>query len=726
MQLECGQIINDKWKVEKLFGETGQGQSALVSDILNGSEKGVIKALRNINSSVSTSRFKQEISLLNKMKLIDRIPNVLEINEEELYYIMQHIEGTDLEAAASSKRNRRNFDKIMTSIMNLLGIVESYSKLGILHRDIKPGNILCYKGNIEDIYLIDFGIGYDELECRDLTETCDQLGNRFLRLPELLNGNKHDLRSDITLCVGILFYILTNTVPVSLINEDEKMPHQTTKGIENLQWVGTKNIQILNSIFDKGFTNSIDERFQSVEDLIFALNKINILKINDKGRYRNTTDSYCLATIKNMFDVNVDRIGRGIERLKLYDQKRIALGNVHLTSLENNLLIHIFKFDLIKIIRSSYQYTCNDIDGLFIKKDLIKDEIFAKEDDLSFELSAKIKIEDKKITFNEFSVKNYLYEIPVNRIIEPIFRIKVENTFSEEKIMINNNEITILEKKNITIYNINKSEKSVYKINVDDLIDANSNYIISSDRKWIFYQNGNDFCIGEWNKDKFVKKKCDELSKLDMKNVIECVFCRGNLILLFKDRLVAIDIQNNTQVEYYNIRRGKFILEALSSFHIVSESGNYCYITNSRNKKILINFSSHENNKSGFFDLFDHIINSNNSRYIYKSNFETIIRINIENGNQEVLINQDNCSTRVNLNRIECENYNYFFSLNRYRENAILPEKGKIKICKIIDERWINICNIEDEEDIIKIWLCSSFLVSLSKSNQIVIWKING
>lgn len=294
MRLREQQIIDGKWKVIKLYGQSGQGQSAKVKLVNGDNTTYVLKALKNIQSDESIKRFKQEIELLGKLHHIKRIPQIVETDIKQHYYVMDYIEGKTLQEVKQGENKKGSFDEIMSAMMQLLNIVMDYSKCRIVHRDIKPGNIICKNGHIDDLYLVDFGMAYNQKNGQDLTSTDEHLGNRFLDLPELKSGNQRDLRSDLTQCVGILFYLLTGFNPTVLVNAEQKMPHQTERGIMNLQWVGSRNLSILNNVFDKGFRINIEERFQTVSDLIFALNEINRqVTFEQHLNCMKKTDSYC-------------------------------------------------------------------------------------------------------------------------------------------------------------------------------------------------------------------------------------------------------------------------------------------------------------------------------------------------------------------------------------------------------------------------------------------------
>lgn len=712
--LECGQIINKKWKIEKIFPESGQGQSAIVK---NNEEYGVIKILKDTKES-NIKRFNNEIVLLRKMESIERIPSIIDVNQDDLYYIMQYIEGCDLEAAISNKKNRRKFDKIITAIMSLLEIVENYAKLGIVHRDIKPGNILCCGGNIEELYLIDFGIGYDNNYNENLTEISEQLGNRFLRLPELLNGNKRDIRSDITLCVGILFFMITNTVPVSIIDENEKMPHQTTKGIENLQWIGSRNLQILNKIFDKGFRNKIEERFQRVDDLVFALNELNISE-NNKAKKR-PTDSYCLDTIQSLFNDNVNRIGNGINKLISYNGKRISVGNIAFKKIddEQNLYIELPIFDLSRCIKGSNYYS-TDFNGLFISKKKFDQK--NSEGNYLYELTAKMTVEEKKIVFDDFSLNNYEYEYPVKKIIEPLFKINIEKSLDKKNIFINKEEVIILNDKSLSVYSIYNTFDP-YKIDISNIIDENGDGILSNNKKYFFYTNYIDCSIWERNGYNFIVKESQALKNIKLNKLVDYKFCADNLILVFENRLVIIDIQNDCLNEYYNISFGYSLIDKLKGLNIVSEEGNYCFVNMNRTRKIYINFSNNETCKIGFWDFYNNIIDSNESEFIYKTDGDIIIKKNVKN-HENIVISDKNegLSSSYILRRPIYKIYNYYFTLLGYDGS-----KGRIGIFKIINNKMVLVGNIDDFEDITEIWRSGRFIVSIDKGDNLTIWKING
>jgi serine/threonine protein kinase len=233
-----------------------------------------------IETKLSTEqrfRFRKEAEALQLMGG-KGTPKVIKFSFDEIepYILMEFIDGKNLSEFVNGKP--LDLETALALTFKILTILGKVHEAGLLHRDIKPDNVLV--DNSGEIFLVDFGLCRitDELESFK-TPAGKELGNRFLRLPELGKGQKTPSSvSDVTFVVGLLFFMLTGQSPNLLLDEYERPPHR--RGLlgkyEDLKW--------LTYTFDKGFAYQISQRFQSTDMLEQFI-------INQKAQKNDMNDS---------------------------------------------------------------------------------------------------------------------------------------------------------------------------------------------------------------------------------------------------------------------------------------------------------------------------------------------------------------------------------------------------------------------------------------------------
>ncbi len=218
----------------------------------------------------------ETINVLGVPKLIESNCHLYRSKDYEMYLVTEFIEGAQLSPAL----NTIDAINCITRLCEIIAYIHG-KPTPIIHRDIKPSNIILRENNWNDPWLVDFGLSSELGISQESISINQEIGNRFLRLPEFVKGSplKRDPRSDVTLCVGILFYLLTEEEPRMLLDASELMPHQRS-GIKNKLKRHENQLKIssLLHLFDQGFKQSIDQRFQSIEELIERIIDLDISK----------------------------------------------------------------------------------------------------------------------------------------------------------------------------------------------------------------------------------------------------------------------------------------------------------------------------------------------------------------------------------------------------------------------------------------------------------------
>lgn len=258
-----------KWlSVRRVSAQGGQGESWIVKSS-SGGVLGFAKALRRQQSEPARKRFRRETAAYETLEL-QGVPRLLDHNTDcwkdrgvPLYLILEFIDGLALSEVVRS-RGPMDLAPSIAVAVRLAEVLDSVHDANIVHRDIKPGNVMIDKATLAPV-LVDFGLAYAAPDI-GATRIGEEIGNRFLRLPEHSKGGR-DPRSDITQLAGVFLYCLTGIEPRVLIDEDGHLPHQRVQIRQKLDAAGANKDFGLLRIFDRAFQTEINRRWQTAAEL---------------------------------------------------------------------------------------------------------------------------------------------------------------------------------------------------------------------------------------------------------------------------------------------------------------------------------------------------------------------------------------------------------------------------------------------------------------------------
>ena len=278
------EMWKESWDPASTAADSG-GQGVVIRVIHRTSRTmGALKQLHpeHIGSTERRFRMQQEA---NALLALDGqgVPRLLETNISEwrdqsksLYIVMDWVDGPTLSKLVSG--NSLSLDDALVVTRSLLDTLGRCHALGIYHRDLKPDNVIIQRGELDSVVLVDFGMSWskrDDATSDFRTHLGQEIGNRFLRLPEHVPGrHMHDPRSDLTMAVGLLFYMLTGQAPRALRDVNGAMPHEVMKDRFSNSTTQDPRWPRLRRVFNVGFQENIDRRFTSCKEILDRLDSL--------------------------------------------------------------------------------------------------------------------------------------------------------------------------------------------------------------------------------------------------------------------------------------------------------------------------------------------------------------------------------------------------------------------------------------------------------------------
>lgn len=272
----------DRWRVIEETPSRAGGH-AIVHHVaaLDDGREGALKMLSDDAQALRERRFRmrQEVSALRALS--SGVPKLFDTNVEEagqgepLFIVMEWIPGPTLAQAVT--RTVMSFEQALACTNVLLDTLNAMHALPLVHRDLKPDNIILRHGDVREPVIIDLGLAWADTNSESdfETEHGQEMGNRFLRLPEFAPGRANrDPRSDTTQAAGLLLFMLIGRAPRLLNDEQGRAPHEALADHIPQPVKSDRRWPRLSRVFGVAFQTEVSLRSQTIADLRDALSNL--------------------------------------------------------------------------------------------------------------------------------------------------------------------------------------------------------------------------------------------------------------------------------------------------------------------------------------------------------------------------------------------------------------------------------------------------------------------
>lgn len=305
LKIDFQNIIIDKNQITETKTKLGSGKFAKV---FIGQYKGISVAIKkyeidrkSLNKLVEKEEeLKNLYSEITSMLTLnsssnDAIPElygiVVQEESDEIWYIMQKIEGTNLREFIENEKNVPESRKVKISI-KVAETIEYIHKKGLIHRDLKPENIMINQAKDDEIYIIDFGL----CKIKDFSKEYTRTGVKgtplysspenfcFIESSGFIKGSEINFKADVWSFGCVLYEFFSGKIPW-----EEKFKNHKPEIINALYY---KHILKVKELY---MSNDFKEKYCRISEIINSCTKASISDRYDITQAKEMLINYYLS-----------------------------------------------------------------------------------------------------------------------------------------------------------------------------------------------------------------------------------------------------------------------------------------------------------------------------------------------------------------------------------------------------------------------------------------------
>ena len=263
--------LADRYRLDRKLGSGGMATVYLAHDVKHDRQV-ALKVMRpELSAILGGERFLREIRIAAKLNH----PHVLALHDSGesdgfLYYVMPPVDGESLRSKIEREK-QLSVDEAVALTRQVASALDYAHQQGVIHRDIKPDNILLHRG---EAVVADFGIALavTAAEGERLTETGLSLGTPAYMSPEQAGGDREiDGRSDIYSLACVLYEMLAGEPPFTGASPQAVLARHVTDPVPPITTVRATVTKPIAAALDKALHKVPADRFESASAFANAL-----------------------------------------------------------------------------------------------------------------------------------------------------------------------------------------------------------------------------------------------------------------------------------------------------------------------------------------------------------------------------------------------------------------------------------------------------------------------
>lgn len=283
-ELPPGTLVHGRYRVERMLGSGGFGITYLAADLrehravamkeympLDAAYRvfGSREVRPTTQGAKQYEKFRQKF--LDEAQIIYKFrghPNIVEVRHlfcenGTAYYVMEYIEGMDLDKFLASRGGRLSWAALRPVVAQVVSALRLIHGENMVHCDISPDNIFLVRG--QQVKLLDFGAARTQL--RGSSHASVILAKCGYTPPEQLRGQNLGPWTDIYALAVTIYHCITGGLPPKaedrLVQDKTRWPSQMGLAVPSPQW---------EQALKRAMAVRAEERYQRITDFWDALN----------------------------------------------------------------------------------------------------------------------------------------------------------------------------------------------------------------------------------------------------------------------------------------------------------------------------------------------------------------------------------------------------------------------------------------------------------------------